>query len=60
MDPALPEELRLVLVLVRERVLHLFEAVVVHARRVDVHADAAGRERLRKVESHGGSSIGVL
>ena len=43
-DASLAQQLRLVLVLVRERVLHLLEAVVVHARRIDVHADARGEK----------------
>ena len=49
-DPALPEQLGLVLVLLGEGVLHLLEPEVVHPRRVGVHPDAAGPPGRRQLD----------
>src|SRR5262249_32264763 len=56
----LPLELRLVEVLLGERVLHLLEAVVVHARRIDVAAGQLGLERPAQLERRVDGAIGVV
>ncbi len=60
MDLALPFQFLLLLVFVRECVLHLLEAHVVHAGGVHVAADEAGIGGAGKANSHLDGSVGVV
>lgn len=60
MDLALPFELLLVLVFLRQRVFHLLEAHVVHARGVDMAANKRRLRRPRQAHGHLDGRIGMV
>src|SRR5207237_7349397 len=59
-DAPLAEPLGLVLVLLRERVLHLFEAIVMHPRRIHMAAGAAGAEGSGELDGDLDGRVGML
>ena len=59
-DLPLPLQFHLVDVLLRQRVLHLPEAIVVEFRRVDVTADQLRGKGLSQLDAAGDRAIGVV